>query len=265
MEQVTNENFYEEVIKASFDYPVLVQFWAPWCGPCHGLTRTLEQIEDNQQFPVKFTGLDVDRFTDLALQFKIMGVPHTRIFVSGHPLDQFSDPLPAQEIELFLINALILPALLRYSHYSDQMETELVSNLENRADGSLRKEVYFLTLAKYYIFQDPDKSKQYLDRIPDESDQFEDRLFIRDLFPLLDTDFSPTPADKKLWAAKNAFLRKNFESTWQFLLQANRMTSDTQIDAPRAILMAFRRFLGPDHELNRKYHSQYMNLIGTDS
>lgn len=265
MEQITNENFYEKVIRASFDYPVLVQFWAPWCSPCHGLSRTLEQIEKEQQFPVKFTGLDVDRFTDLALEYKIMGVPHTRIFVSGHALDQFSDPLPAHEVKLFITNALIIPALLRFSHYSDQIETELVRNLEEHAARSRRKDVYNLTLAKYYIFEDAEKSKQYLDQIPDESDQFEDRLFIRDLYPLLNTDFSPTPTDKKLWAAKNAFLRKNFESTWQFLLQATRISLGSPSDTARTILMAFRRFLGEDHELNRKYNSQYTNIIAQDS
>lgn len=261
MEQLTADQFYEQVIKASYDYPVVVQFWAPWCGPCHGLTSTLERIESTNQYLVKFVGLDVDQYTDLALQHQVMGVPHTKVFVSGFPIDEFSDPLPEHEIELFLKNAILLPGILRHSHFPEAINEEYVQDLEKDGVKSTRKNVYDLTLAKHYFFIDSEKSKHYLSQIPDESDQFEDRLFIQSLYALMEVEFSSDPVHKKLWAAKNSLNRRNFESTYQFLLQANLINSGQSDDFPKSALLAFRNFLGPNHELNRKYQSQFSSIL----
>ncbi|HLT93488.1 MAG TPA: thioredoxin domain-containing protein [Membranihabitans sp.] len=260
MEQLSGQNFYSEVIQQSYLCPILVQFWAPWCGPCHGLTTTLQQVEASNKYPIQFYGLDVDQFTDLAIQNKVMGVPHTMVFASGYPLDEFSDPLPMHEIELFIKNALLIPSILRHSHFTDVINYEYLLELEEKGISSKRKEVYLLTLARHYIFTDPHKSQTFLNQISEASDQFEDRLFIESMFGLLNIEFSSDRVQKKLWAAKNAFRKRNFESTYQFLLQANLGDSD-QNDFVKSLLLGFRQFLGKDHELNRKYDSQFSSSI----
>ena len=188
MRQVDAGNFYQDVIKASYARPVLVQFWAPWCGPCHGLTATIDQVAKEHSYPIEMVGLDVDQYTDIALEYKVMGVPHTKIFVSGYPMDEFSDPLPASEISLFIENALVIPHVLMYSHYKNAEESGFIADLEKRVLKSSRRDVYLLTLARHYFFTDLEKSKQYLNMIPDQSDQFEDRLFIQDLYELSQED-----------------------------------------------------------------------------
>lgn len=259
MIDINGERFYDEVIAPSYQNLVVVDFWAPWCGPCHQLLRSFGEIEESKQYPVLFKKLNVDTYTDTALDQKIMGVPHTKIFGSGFAIDDFSDPLPPQELHWFLQNALLMPLILRYSHFSDLdiPVEQYLAGLEEATEHSRRKDVYSLTLAKYYLSKDPEKSRKYLEMIPDESVHFEDKLLLRELFSLTDQDFVSTPFGKKIWAARNSLKKQNYESTYQFLIQAARIGDSAETDNARLLLLAFRQFLEDHHELNRKYKTQY--------
>lgn len=265
MKDLTSADFYTEIIRESYQKLVVLQFWAPWCGPCHTLTETMERMEKSKKYPVYFKRLDVDKYTDIALEYNVMGVPHTKIFASGFSLDDFSDPLSTHEIDLFIKNALLTTQYLRYSHHAKPENTEYVQLLERNASSSPRKDQYSLTLAKYFLFTDIDKSKHYLDSIHDESSYFEEKLFLRDLYPFIQLGYESGQVQNKLWSAKNAFLRKDFNSTYQFLLQANLISESESTDNARLVLLAFKSFLGQNHELNRKYHDQFQTIIDATS
>src|SRR5690625_5633880 len=99
MEEIHGGDFYGEVINPSYGQLILVEFWAPWCGPCKGLMQMLESIEQSDQFPILFTKIDIDRYTDVALDYKVMGVPHTKIFASGHPVASFRSEEHTSELQ----------------------------------------------------------------------------------------------------------------------------------------------------------------------
>ena len=83
----TEENFQQEVIES--DIPVLVDFWAVWCGPCKMLTPTIEQLSEEFSGKVKIGKVNVDENQSLAAQFGIMSIPTIIIFKDGKVVEQF--------------------------------------------------------------------------------------------------------------------------------------------------------------------------------
>ena len=85
--EFTNENFQQEVIES--DKPVLVDFWAVWCGPCKMLTPTIEQLSSEYEGKVKVGKVNVDENQELAAQYGIMSIPTIMIFKGGQVVEQF--------------------------------------------------------------------------------------------------------------------------------------------------------------------------------
>ena len=94
--------FAEDVIKASMTVPVIVDFWAPWCGPCKTLTPLLEKLVRQAAGRVRLVKIDIDRNQDLATQLRIQSVPTVYAFVGGRPVDAFVGAQPESKIRAFI-------------------------------------------------------------------------------------------------------------------------------------------------------------------
>ena len=94
---ITRENFKEEVLQS--DLPVLVDFWASWCGPCKMLAPTIAQIAEEQAGKVKVGKVNVDEEQELAAQFRIMSIPTLVLFRNGAVAAQAVGVQPKAQIE----------------------------------------------------------------------------------------------------------------------------------------------------------------------
>ena len=102
MIDITLENFETEVIAASMHTPVLVDFWATWCGPCQTLGPVLEQLEDQYQGRFRLAKVDADQQQQLAAAFGIRSIPTCILVKNGQPVDGFTGALPAGQVRQFL-------------------------------------------------------------------------------------------------------------------------------------------------------------------
>ncbi|MDD5334250.1 MAG: thioredoxin [Rhodoferax sp.] len=102
MINVTVENFDAEVIAASMQTPVLVDFWAPWCGPCKVIGPLLERIETAYGGRFKLVKIDSDQEQELSQAFGIRSIPTCVLLFQGKPVDGFMGALPEGEIKAFL-------------------------------------------------------------------------------------------------------------------------------------------------------------------
>ncbi len=96
------EHFIEDVIEASRQVPVLVDFWATWCGPCRQLGPVLEKAVAEAGGKVRLVKIDVDKNQALAQQLRIQSVPMVYAFVNGQPVDGFAGALPESQVKAFI-------------------------------------------------------------------------------------------------------------------------------------------------------------------
>ncbi len=102
MMNVTVENFDDEVVAASMHTPVLVDFWAPWCGPCKVIGPLLEKIETDYAGRFKLVKIDSDEQQELSQAFGIRSIPTCVLMFQGKPVDGFTGALPEGQIKAFL-------------------------------------------------------------------------------------------------------------------------------------------------------------------
>jgi putative thioredoxin len=96
------QHFAEDVLAASREVPVIVDFWAPWCGPCKQLTPVLEKVVRQAGGKVKLVKVNVDENQAIAQQLRIQSIPAVFAFKDGQPVDGFAGALPESQVKAFI-------------------------------------------------------------------------------------------------------------------------------------------------------------------
>ena len=144
---VTMENFMAEVIEASQAQLVLLDLWAPWCGPCKQLTPVLEKLAGQSNGAVRLAKMNIDEHPAVAQQLQVQSIPAVFAFKNGQPADGFMGALPESEIKKFLDKH--LDEGLRASPAEALMETAAEALAAGQTNDAL--ECYAAALA-----QEPD-------------------------------------------------------------------------------------------------------------
>ena len=102
IKDTSEASFMQDVIEASKEVPVIVDFWAPWCGPCKQLGPMLESIVTGAKGAVRLVKIDIDQNQQIAQQLRIQSIPAVYAFYQGKPVDAFQGALPESELRAFV-------------------------------------------------------------------------------------------------------------------------------------------------------------------
>lgn len=102
IKDATDASFMKDVIEASREVPVIVDFWAPWCGPCKTLGPALEAAVKAAKGAVRMVKVNIDQAQNIAGQMRIQSIPTVYAFHKGQPIDGFQGALPGSEVQAFV-------------------------------------------------------------------------------------------------------------------------------------------------------------------
>src|SRR3954469_23264494 len=103
IKDATDASFIDDVVEASRTTPVIVDFWATWCGPCRQLGPALERAVAAAKGKVKLVKVDIDANPAYAGQLRVQSIPAVFAFVDGRPVDGFMGALPESQVKEFVV------------------------------------------------------------------------------------------------------------------------------------------------------------------
>jgi putative thioredoxin len=274
---VTETDFEQKVMRRSLEVPVLVDFWAPWCGPCRTLTPTLEKLAVEYGGRFELAKINVDVAQQIAQIFRIQSIPTVYLFVGGQPVDGFQGAQPASAIKQILDkhipDAPVDPMELARAAFAEgRMDDAQAAFVEALAEEEGNTEA-LLGLARIAISHgDLDVMEAWLNKIPvdDPAEQTAERLrqvaaFSKDAGDLnaLQAQVQADPDDVAAWYALGAThaSRNELPAACQAFLKVVALDRGFREDAGRTALLSIFDLLGPEDPIVGRYRKRLAGLL----
>jgi len=277
---VSEENFATQVMQASYQQPVLLDFWATWCGPCQSLMPLLTQMVANSEGRFLLGKVDIDQQQALASQFAVRSVPTVKLVKNGQVVDEFTGALPENQIRAFIDKHLdkesdlqMQQALQQYQQGETQQAlTHMGQIIESDPQNHSNVILYVHALIREDHIK---QASQWLQSLPKEIQQQAEISALKaqiefshiaqnapDIAALLTTlEKDPASSEARYQLAARYILQSEMEQALAQLLELVKRDRAYNDDAARKGLLQLFELLGNDHPLVSQTRRQLARVL----
>ena len=281
---INQNDFMSEVIESSKDILVVVDFWAPWCGPCKELGPKIEKIIGENSDKIKLVKLNIDENQELAMQMQIKSIPIVYAFKDGQPINAFQGNQPESEIIKFLEKSLgeklkgnyveiIAEArtLLNEEKYdeSNSIIEEVISSSKDN------KEAIEILIKNYVGLNEMDSAKQVIDSLEKNLLQDANIKSAIEVYNLKKGTEESGPKDEIILLVKKDplnienskklsdiyFAEKSYDEAFNIIFNLYSKTKKENKDKVKKILLNYFELLGNTHEKTKEARRKLSSIM----
>ncbi|HIK43678.1 MAG TPA: tetratricopeptide repeat protein [Leptolyngbyaceae cyanobacterium M65_K2018_010] len=266
---VNQADFETQVLVESFERPVLVDFFATWCGPCQLLKPMLEKLA--QEYDITVAKVDIDQNPELARTFGVEGVPDVRIVSQGQVQEGFVGVLPEPQIRELLaqlgLESTLEQALAQFQVVQAGGDPTAIANaLKDLLIQYPENPQVLIRAARWYLSQGQgDLARQYLDLIPASDRQFLQPVEgLRELLALQATLAEPatdSPLETAYRQGCQAALAGDYATALETFLTLVQKDRRFRNDGARKAMLTVFKLLGDGEELTATYRRKLMQSL----
>jgi putative thioredoxin len=261
------QNFQNDVIETSHQIPVLVDFWAEWCGPCKVLSPVLEKLVNESNGNWALAKIDTDKNQELAAKYGIRGIPNCKLFSKGEVINEFTGALPEQAVKEWLKKS--IPSKFAESIekakqlLKDGNETDAKVILEEVLSGDMNNDEVKILLAKVLLFDEPKEAIRLVQNADGSGEYLEIAESIKTIIELLDKKDKLPDADvmDEYSNAIEDLKNKNFDASLEKFIDVIREDRQYDDDGSRKACIAIFKYLGEEHPITIKHRREFGSAL----